>query len=822
MIRPIHRLLGVLVLTLVPLLPAAGQDTAVTVVRAARLLDVTRGTIVRPGVLVIAGDRIRSVGPAGVPAGAATIDLGDVTLLPGLIDAHTHLTGELDANWVAAPVRETAADLALHGARNAARTLRAGFTTVRDVGAGGFSDVALMRATESGKVLGPRIIPAGNAIGITGGHCDQTGWKPGVLETDWKQGVADGVDEAVKAVRYTAKHGAKVIKVCATAGVLSFEGPVGAQQLSAEELAAIVAEARRHGLKVAAHAHGAEGILAAVRAGVASIEHGSELSAETVALMKQRGTYLVPTAYLLSAIPLDKLPAPIRAKAEAVIPRAKASHRRAIQAGVKIAFGTDAAVIPHGENAREFSTYVGYGMSPLAAIRTATTNAADLLGVTDRGVLAAGKLADVIAAPGNPLEDLRALERVSWVMKGGKVVPPAIGEPVTAVRAARLLDLATGTMRSPAVVTMEDGRITGVGSEAPAGVNVTDLGDVTLLPGFIDSHTHLTDDVDADFTLRSARDGAGDFALRGASNAVRTLLAGFTTVRDLGGSDFADVALMRAIDAGQVEGPHVVPAGHSIGVTGGHCDQTGFAPGVLVESSLEGTADGPSRVHEAVRQQIKYGAKVVKICATAGVLSFEASVGAQQMSDQEMRAAVEEAARHGLKVAAHAHGSEGIMAAVRAGVASIEHGSMLTDEILQEMKRRGTYLVPTTYLRDIVREDLPEPIRSKRKSIAETAKESHRRAVAAGVKIAFGTDAAVFPHGQNAREFASLVSRGMTPLDALRTATINAADLLGVTDRGVIAAGKLADLVALPGNPLEDIRVTERPVAVVKGGVLYR
>jgi imidazolonepropionase-like amidohydrolase len=773
-------------------------------------------------VLVIAGDRIRSVGPAAVPAGAATIDLGDVTLLPGLIDAHTHLTGQIEGDWVAVPVRETAADLALHGARNAARTLRAGFTTVRDVGSGGFSDVALMRATESGKVLGPRIIPAGNAIGITGGHCDQTGWKPGVLETDWKQGVADGVDEAIKAVRYSAKHGAKVIKVCATAGVLSFEGPVGAQQLSGDELAAIVAEAHRHGLKVAAHAHGAEGIMAAVRAGVASIEHGSELTPEILAQMKQRGTYLVPTAYLLTAMPLDQLPPPIRAKAETVIPRAKASHRRAVQAGVKIAFGTDAAVIPHGENAKELGVYVGYGMSPLAAIRTATVNAADLLGVTDRGVLAAGKLADVIAAPGNPLEDVRALERVSWVMKGGKVVPPARGERVAAVRAARLLDLATGTMRSPAVVTMEDGKITGVGSEAPAGVNVTDLGDVTLLPGFIDSHTHLTDDVDAGFTLRSARDGPADFALRGASNAMRTLLAGFTTVRDLGGSDFADVALMRAIDAGQVEGPHVVPAGHSIGVTGGHCDQTGFAPGVLVESSLEGTADGPSRVHEAVRQQIKYGAKVVKICATAGVLSFEASVGAQQMSDQEMKAAVEEAARHGLKVAAHAHGSEGILAAVRAGVASIEHGSMLTDEILEEMKRRGTYLVPTTYLRDIVREDLPEPIRSKRKSIAETAKESHRRAVAAGVKIAFGTDAAVFPHGENAREFASLVSRGMSPLDALRTATLNAADLLGVTDRGVLAAGKLADLVALPGNPLEDIRVTERPAAVVKGGVLDR
>jgi imidazolonepropionase-like amidohydrolase len=822
MIRTFRRVIGALVLTHLAVLPAWSQDSGITVVRAARLLDVSRGTIVQPGVLVIAGDRIRSVGAARVPDGAVTIDLGEVTLLPGLIDAHTHLTGQLEGDWVAAPVRETPADLALHGARNAGRTLRAGFTTVRDVGALGFADVALMKAIESGGVLGPRIIPVGHAIGITGGHCDQTGWKPGVLETDWTQGVADGPAEAIKAVRYTAKHGARAIKVCATAGVLSFEGPVGAQQLAAEELAAIVAEAKRHGLKVAAHAHGTQGIVAAVKAGVASIEHGSELSAEAITLMKQHGTYLVPTAYLLSAIPLDQLPPPIRAKAESVIPRARASHRRAIQAGVKVAFGTDAAVIPHGQNAREFSTYVEYGLSPAAAIRTATINAADLLGVTDRGVLAAGKLADVIAVPGNPLEDVRALERVSWVMKGGRVVPAPAGVPVTAVRAARLLDLATGTIRSPVVVTIKDGRIVGVAAEAPAGAEVTDLGDVTLLPGFIDGHTHLTDDVDGDFTLRSARDGVADFALRGAANAARTLAAGFTTVRDLGSSGFADVALMRAIDAGRVDGPRVIPAGHSIGVTGGHCDQTGFAPGILVESSVEGTADGPSRVHEAVRQQFKYGAKVVKICATAGVLSFEASVGAQQMSDAEIRAAVEEASRHGAKVAAHAHGSEGILAAVRGGVASIEHGSMLTDEILDEMKRRGTYLVPTTYLRDIVREDLPEPLRSKRKSIAETAKASHRRAVAAGVKFAFGTDAAVFPHGENAREFASLVSRGMPPLDALRTATVHAADLLGVNDRGVIAPGKLADLVALPGNPLEDIRVTERPAAVVKGGVLYR
>ena len=271
-----------------------------------------------------------------------------------------------------------------------------------------------------------------------------------------------------------------------------------------------------------------------------------------------------------------------------------------------------------------------------------------------------------------------------------------------------------------------------------------------------------------------------------------------------------------------MEGPRIVPAGHSLGITGGHCDQTGFAPEILEMGPQEGIADGVAGLVEAVRQQTKYGAQVIKVCATAGVLSFEATVGAQQMSDGELRAAVEEAAAARPQGrGARARQPRGSSRRCAAGVASIEHGSILTDEILAEMKQRGTYLVPTTYLRDIVREDLPEPIRSKRKSIAEAAKASHRRAVQSGVKMAFGTDAGVFPHGQNAREFASLVSRGMSPLDALRGATIHAADLLGVTDRGEIAPGKLADLVALPGNPLEDIRVTERPAYVVKGGILY-
>ena len=371
----------------------AGSATAQQqpiVVRAARMVDVTRGQLVAPAVLVISGDKIRSVGASDVPAGARTIDLGDLTLMPGLIDAHTHLTMDISGDWVTRSVRELPADAALRGARNARLTLLAGFTTVRDVGAGGFADISLMKAIDAGMVIGPRMIPSAHAIGITGGHCDETGWAPGVNELSWKEGVADGVDEVVKAVRYQIKHGAKVIKVCATAGVLSFDATLGAQQLSDEELRAIVQEAHRHGLKVAAHAHGTEGIKAAVRAGVASIEHGSMLDDEAIGLMKRNGTYLVPTAYLLSTFHFDSMPPAIAAKARQVIPLAQESHRRAIRAGVKIALGTDAAVYPHGDNAREFAIYVGYGMRPADALRTATVNAADLLGVTDRGVIAAG------------------------------------------------------------------------------------------------------------------------------------------------------------------------------------------------------------------------------------------------------------------------------------------------------------------------------------------------------------------------------------------------------------------------------------------------
>ncbi|HSC27506.1 MAG TPA: amidohydrolase family protein [Vicinamibacterales bacterium] len=398
-------------------IPVAAQPT---VLRAARMVDVVGGRMLNNPVIVIEGDRIVAVNPATPPANGRTIDLGDVTLLPGFIDAHTHLGSEISATSFTEPVRLTQADYAFKAAANAIRTVEAGFTTVRDFG--GDVTVALGKAVASGTVIGPRVVPSRNALGVTGGHCDETGWKPGVLETTPEDGIADGPWEVVKAVRYQIKHGAQVIKTCATAGVLSMEGPVGAQQYSAEELAAMVDEAARHGIKVAAHAHGNAGIKAAVRAGVASIEHGSELDDETIALMRTRGTYLVPTTYLVDRIDLAVLPPLVRRKAETILPVARKSLERAIAAGAKIAFGTDAGVFPHGENAKEFAVYVKLGMQPADALRSATVRTADLLGVTDRGSLEPGKLADVIAVSGDPLADITATERVRWVMVGGRVV----------------------------------------------------------------------------------------------------------------------------------------------------------------------------------------------------------------------------------------------------------------------------------------------------------------------------------------------------------------------------------------------------------------
>jgi imidazolonepropionase-like amidohydrolase len=404
-----------------------------TVIRAARLIDGTGAAAITNGVVVVTGDRIVAAGALGtvtIPAGARVIDLGNATLLPGLIDAHTHIIGrELgDAGSSTAAVRDFESFGAIIGVKNAEKTLMSGFTTIRNLGSGNFDDLALRQAIDGGYIPGPRMQTAAHSLGITGGHCDENGYRPGLMDGDVRSGIANGPDEVRAAVRYQVKYGADVIKTCATGGVLSEGDAVGTTQYTLEEMQAMVQEAHKlDERKVAAHAHGTEGIKIATRAGVASIEHGSFLDEEGAKLMAERGTYLVPT--LMAGEAVEKAAAAgilTGLRAEKSRQAAEAMRRGikiAVRNNVPIAFGSDAGVGAHGGSAREFTLLVEWGgMTPMQAIQTATRSAATLLGWENRiGTLEAGKLADVIAVPGDPLADISAMNEPVFVMKNGVV-----------------------------------------------------------------------------------------------------------------------------------------------------------------------------------------------------------------------------------------------------------------------------------------------------------------------------------------------------------------------------------------------------------------
>ncbi len=396
------------------------------VIRAGHVLNVRTGELRANQAIVIVGDKIEKIAPSGEVAAApgdTTIDLPDATVLPGLVDMHTHLTFDLNSLGYSGLGISTARE-ALHGARNARRTLEAGFTTVRNLGAFDYSDIALRDAINDGDVVGPRIVASGPAMGITGGHCDENLLPPAFHFQGG--GVADGIEAVQHKVREIIKYGADVIKICATGGVLSKGDDPNASQYTLEEMKAIVTDAHRLGRKVAAHAHGAEGVRWASEAGVDSIEHGHLMDDAAIATLKKNGTYLVPTLflgeYMEKNMDRSDIPEYSKQKMRDVIAQMRKNTGKAFAAGVKVAFGTDAAVYPHGLNAGEFHVYVQLGMTPLASIQTATINAADLLGPKFQvGSLEPGKFADVIAVDGDPTKDVTILEHVKFVMKGATV-----------------------------------------------------------------------------------------------------------------------------------------------------------------------------------------------------------------------------------------------------------------------------------------------------------------------------------------------------------------------------------------------------------------
>lgn len=410
--------------------PAAAQAHPPIVLKAARVFTATSERPLAPGMVIVEGDHISQVGQSlAVPPGAQVIDLGDATLLPGFIDAHVHLDMEMSDDWYRdfyQGIMRFPAEQALYAAQYARRTLEAGFTTVRDVGSVDYVSLGLRNAINAGIAEGPRMLIANYAISSTGGHADQAPYPPDrVKPAGTIQGVCNGPEECREAVRYQIKYGADVIKFMPSGGVLSLSDPVDVPELTQEEMNAVVSEAHAWHRKVAAHCHGDQAAKMAIAAGVDSIEHGSFLQEDTLRLMKEKGVYLVPTLFAGYWVgeKADHFPPAIAVKARAAAAQMQSMFQHAVKVGVKVAFGTDSAVEPHGLDAQEFSLMVKNGMTPAHALLAATTAAADLLGLADKiGTLQPGKLADLVAVPGDPLQDIRQTEKVTFVMQGGRVV----------------------------------------------------------------------------------------------------------------------------------------------------------------------------------------------------------------------------------------------------------------------------------------------------------------------------------------------------------------------------------------------------------------
>ena len=397
------------------------------------------------------------------------------------------------------------------------------------------------------------------------------------------------------------------------------------------------------------------------------------------------------------------------------------------------------------------------------------------------------------------------------------------------VTADRMLDVHTGRyVQSPAIFVDDAGRITSIGDARTirwgANVKHVDLSGRTLVPGMIDMHVHLDSPADIG-GYRGLEFTDSFFGMTAVANAKDMLDAGFTTVRNVGSGNRNDVGLNQAIDAGYVVGPRIVPAGFALGATGGHCDQTFLPPSLQKPEKEEGIGDNPDELKFQVRRQRKFGAEVIKVCATGGVFSRNTTPGQQQLSEEELRAIADEAHQWGLRVAAHAHGASGIRAAIRAGIDTIEHASLVDDEGIRLAVQRkqpvwfSMDIYNTEYTQSEGRKNgvLEENLRKDRE-VAQIQRDNFQKAHRAGVRMVFGSDAGVMPHSQIARQFSTMVQYGMTPLEAIQAATRNAADALGRNDVGAIAVGRYADLVAVDGDPLSDVTVLERPAAVIKGG----